>query len=89
MLALVTAALLVASFLRVQRTRPLFHVGAGFVAGGAIGNLIDRVRLGYVTDFVAIGPWPKFNIADSAITVGVLILVWSVSMTPDRQTLGE
>ncbi len=50
-----------------------------FILGGAIGNLIDRVRLGYVVDFIEIYynqySWPAFNIADSAITVGVIILV--------------
>jgi len=51
-------------------------VATGAVAGGALGNLIDRVRLGYVVDFIAIGAWPNFNVADSAITVGALILCW-------------
>ncbi len=50
-----------------------------FILGGAIGNLIDRVRLGYVVDFIDIYynayHWPAFNIADSAITVGVVILI--------------
>lgn len=51
-------------------------VGVGAIVGGALGNLADRVRLGYVVDFVAIGPWPNFNVADSAITLGVLGLAW-------------
>lgn len=51
-------------------------ISVGAIAGGALGNLVDRVRLGYVVDFVAIGPWPNFNIADSAITLGVLGLIW-------------
>jgi signal peptidase II len=56
---------------------PLWHtVAIGAVAGGALGNLVDRLWLGYVIDFVSVGPWPNFNIADSAITVGVLILIW-------------
>lgn len=50
-------------------------VGAGLVVGGAIGNLIDRVRLGFVVDFVAVGPWPNFNVADSAITLGAALLL--------------
>lgn len=48
----------------------------GLLAGGAIGNLIDRVHQGAVTDFVDLGPWPAFNVADMAITLGVVILVW-------------
>ena len=50
----------------------------GLVLGGAAGNLIDRIRLGYVTDFIDFGFWPAFNIADSAVTVGVIILVYSL-----------
>jgi signal peptidase II len=50
------------------------------VIGGALGNLIDRLRLGYVTDFIQVyfGDWafPSFNIADSAISVGAVLLVW-------------
>jgi signal peptidase II len=54
-----------------------WHTAAtGAIAGGAIGNLLDRVRLGYVVDFIAIGPWPNFNVADSAITMGALLLCW-------------
>ena len=46
------------------------------VLGGAIGNLLDRVRLGYVVDFIDLRVWPVFNLADSAITIGVSILIW-------------
>lgn len=48
----------------------------GLVVGGAIGNLLDRARLGYVVDFVAVGAWPNFNVADSAICIGVIVMVW-------------
>ena len=46
----------------------------GLLLGGTIGNLIDRLRLGYVTDFIDFKVWPAFNIADSAVTVGVIII---------------
>jgi signal peptidase II len=60
-----------------QARHPLWYTLAiGGIAGGALGNLVDRVRLGHVVDFVSVGPWPNFNVADSAITVGVLILIW-------------
>lgn len=53
--------------------------GLALVLGGAVGNLVDRLRLGYVVDFVDLyyagWHWPAFNVADSAITVGVVILV--------------
>ena len=47
----------------------------GLVLGGAVGNLIDRVRAGYVIDFIDVRVWPVFNVADSAITVGVTCLI--------------
>ena len=49
-------------------------VAAGLLAGGAIGNLADRVRAGEVTDYVDLLSWPPFNLADVAITAGVLVL---------------
>jgi len=54
----------------------LSRVALGLVLGGTIGNLIDRIRLGYVIDFIDFGFWPAFNIADSAVTVGVIILIY-------------
>jgi len=53
-------------------------VALGLVLGGTVGNLIDRLSLGYVTDFIDFGFWPAFNIADSAITVGVIIFAYSL-----------
>lgn len=48
----------------------------GLIFGGTVGNLIDRLRLGYVTDFIDLGVWPVFNIADSSLTVGIIILAY-------------
>jgi signal peptidase II len=56
---------------------PLMQVAVGLVLGGAFGNLVDRVRLGYVVDFIAVGAWPRFNVADSAITIGLVLLFTS------------
>ena len=50
----------------------------GLILGGTVGNLVDRLRLGYVTDFISIGIWPAFNIADSAITVSVFLFAYSL-----------
>ncbi len=58
-----------------QRTN-LLRTSIALQIGGAFGNLIDRVRLGHVTDFLDVGPWPVFNIADSSIVVGLVILGW-------------
>jgi len=49
----------------------------GLVLGGTIGNLIDRFRFGHVTDFLDFRFWPTFNIADSAVTIGVIIFAYS------------
>lgn len=58
-------------------SRPGMWIATGLLAGGACGNLIDRVRADAVTDYVAILSWPPFNLADMAITVGVLVLALS------------
>jgi signal peptidase II len=78
-LVLVTAlALGVVGYLFSRNpTRPGMWVAAGLLAGGALGNLADRVRADAVTDYVAIGSWPAFNLADVAVTAGVLLLTFS------------
>jgi len=58
-------------------------------AGGAIGNATDRVRLGWVTDFFDFQVWPVFNVADSAITVGVVLLAWRLWREPAIQSARE
>lgn len=63
----------------------LLGMAIGLIGGGAIGNLVDRFRLGYVVDFIAVGRWPNFNLADSAISVGVVLLaVTTLLDDPDR-----
>lgn len=67
-------------FSRALRGRgALLHVVLGLVLGGTLGNLVDRVRLGYVTDFVSVGigdlRWPTWNVADASLVVGILALV--------------
>ncbi len=56
----------------------LGKLALGLVLGGTVGNLIDRIHLGYVTDFMDFNLWPAFNIADSAIIVGTIILAYSL-----------
>jgi signal peptidase II len=74
LVTLVALAVVVYLFAR-DPGRPGMWVATGLVAGGAIGNLIDRVRADAVTDYVDLSPWPPFNLADVAITVGVVLLV--------------
>ena len=56
----------------------LVRSGIGLVVGGTAGNLIDRLRFGSVTDFLDFKVWPAFNIADASVTVGVIIIAYSV-----------
>ena len=54
----------------------LVRVALGLMLGGAVGNLIDRIRLGEVIDFIDVGAWPVFNLADSAVVVGVVLIIY-------------
>jgi len=71
---LAALTLLLAYFAR-HSDRPLLWLPTGLVLGGALGNLIDRIRQGYVTDFIHFPHWPAFNVADMCITGGVVALV--------------
>jgi signal peptidase II len=64
--------------------RPLLWLPLGLLAGGAIGNLIDRARDGFVTDFIDPPRWPAFNLADVEITIGVVMLFVLLLREPDR-----
>jgi signal peptidase II len=68
----------------VNAGRPLVWLPTGLLLGGALGNVLDRVRDGAVTDFLKVPHWPAFNVADTAITVGVVALVLSVDAARDR-----
>jgi signal peptidase II len=73
-IAAVAFAALLGTFL-ASAERPGLWLPIGLLAGGAIGNLIDRIREGFVTDFIDPPRWPAFNVADIEITAGVLILI--------------
>ncbi len=64
--------------------RPWLWLAVGLIAGGALGNLADRVRAGAVTDFIDPPLWPAFNLADVAITVGAVALVL-IALTPEQK----
>ena len=75
-IALIALALLALVLYFARHTaRPLMWLPTGLLVGGALGNIVDRIRDGAVTDFLKIPVWPAFNFADIAITVGVLALV--------------
>ena len=62
-------------FARSGARHPVLPIALGLVIGGSLSNLVDRVRLGHVTDFLDLKWWPAFNLADSFIVVGVAILL--------------
>lgn len=62
--------------------RPLVWLPTGMLLGGALGNIVDRLRLGAVTDFIKLPAWPAFNVADMSITLGVIVLLYVIESTP-------
>src|SRR5262249_55763268 len=82
LLAVISAAVLllvVAQWHRLAEGPATARIALALIAGGAVGNLVDRIRLGYVTDFVHVywgsHVWPDFNVADSAISIGIVLLL--------------
>ena len=80
-IAIISIVALLVFFLLFSRHSTILSKGLskpalGLILGGTIGNLVDRLRLGCVTDFIDFGIWPAFNIADSAITVGVILFAY-------------
>ena len=79
-------------FARSGARHPILPVALGLVIGGSMSNLVDRVRLGYVTDFIDLRRWPAFNLADSFIVIGVLVLLAALMLAerePRRQKLRD
>ena len=79
-----TALIFVAVLFARNPARPRMWLAVGLLAGGAIGNLIDRVRAGAVTDYIDVLSWPPFNLADVAITLGVIVLALSYLREDER-----
>ena len=87
-------ALILVAFLGITILALLYHnlrpmtnllrLSLGLQMGGAAGNLLDRFLLGHVTDFLDVGPWPVFNVADSSIVTGLFLLFWLHGIPWDR-----
>ena len=73
-------------FARSARRHPVLPVALGLVLGGSVANLVDRIRLGHVTDFLDFEAWPAFNLADTFIVVGVAVLLAAL-FAADRETV--
>ena len=89
--AIVSIVLLLSGAFLIHRHFPYLvttpnMIALGLVIGGTVGNLIDRLRFGYVTDFLDVGFWPVFNVADSAVTVAVILI--AISLLLSTRTAG-
>lgn len=92
-LAIAVSLLLLLWMRRLPRNARVLGAALGLIVGGAVGNLIDRLRLGYVVDFIQVH-WadhyfPSFNVADSAITVGALLLLLDALYGARREPPGK
>lgn len=93
LLSVVSLVVILAYFLRVNATNRRLYTGLALVLGGAMGNLYDRLKNGYVVDFIDVHwflhHWPTFNLADSAICIGVGLLLLSMASAHDSTTRVE
>lgn len=74
----ILAIVLIICSLRDKKNSLIFKICLSLILGGAIGNLIDRARLGFVIDFLDFRVWPVFNLADSVITIAAILLTWEL-----------
>jgi signal peptidase II len=79
------AVALLIGYFALHATRPWLWLPVGVIAGGAFGNLLDRIRLGAVVDFIDPMLWPAFNIADTGIVLGILGLLYVIEGPPRKK----
>jgi len=77
-LPLIVAGIIIYYYFKVPREDWLLRLAMALQLGGAIGNLLDRIFRGHVTDFVSLGRFPVFNVADASISIGVALLILSM-----------
>jgi signal peptidase II len=78
LVGVVVITVIVGSYRQIKEPSWGLNLCLGLQMGGALGNLVDRIRYGHVVDFVDLTFWPVFNVADSAICVGVALLAWNL-----------
>jgi signal peptidase II len=83
-LALIVSGMIIYYYQQIDRRDWLIRLALMLELGGALGNLIDRIRYGHVVDFISVGNFPVFNVADSCITIGVVILLLGVWLQEKR-----
>lgn len=88
LLSIITSIIILAALYYIYKTPQIGNVtrySVALIIAGAIGNLIDRIRLGYVIDFFDFLVWPVFNIADSSVVVGTIILVFILLFDKEKK----
>lgn len=92
MFAVLTAVVVIAIiyfYPRIPDSDWALRIALAMQAGGALGNLVDRITIGHVTDFVSVGNFPVFNVADSSITLGVVVLLIGLYIDERRRMAAE
>lgn len=84
-LSIIVSIAIVIYYQKVQPEETLMRIAFSMQFGGALGNLVDRIKIGHVTDFISVGTFPVFNIADACVTVGVSLLVLSVLIAERKE----
>ena len=84
--SVVGIAILILIYRSQARPGKLLRLSLGMQFGGAAGNLLDRLRLGHVTDFADVGSWPIFNVADASIVTGLALLAWMFLISDDSKS---
>lgn len=76
-------------YARVHTASLWVRISLGLMLGGALGNMLDRIRFAYVVDFIDLGWWPVFNVADSCIVIGVFMLAVYMAFVQPREKLSD
>ncbi len=84
-IAVVVVLIIILYFPRVPQSDWPLRLAMSLQLSGAIGNLIDRLTIGYVTDFISVGDFPVWNVADASITIGVVVLILGVWITESQE----
>ena len=84
-LAVIVSIFIVIYYPQIPEEEKLMRVALSMQLGGALGNLVDRIMFGPVTDFISVGNFPVFNIADSSISVGVALLIFALWLNERRE----
>ncbi|MFW6174998.1 MAG: signal peptidase II, partial [Chloroflexota bacterium] len=83
--SVIAVAAIAFAYRHAAMVSPITRTALGLQVGGALGNVLDRFRHGYVVDFIDVGAWPVFNIADSAIVSGIAVLVVYFTLIHDHE----